>query len=74
MQPIFEISASGNLELNNVNLLSSQLISGGAILNNGTLILNNVKVIENENTPNPQTLIQNNGQMNVTGNTEIIKD
>jgi hypothetical protein len=72
--PIFNITVNGSLELNNLDLLSGQISSGGAIINDGTLILKDVDVKGNVNTPNPESLIQNNGNLQVSGDTRIIKE
>lgn len=74
LEPIFEIAPAGSLELDNVRLLPSQLSSGAAIINNGTLITNDIEVLHNENTPDPNSLILNNGTMNVRGETKLIKE
>jgi hypothetical protein len=72
--PIFIISPVGSLNLNHLTLNSGEINTGAAIINDGILILNNVIVKENQNTPNPESLILNNGTMSVTGNTRIIKE
>ena len=64
---IFEITTEGSLSLDKVNLLSGTSNEGGAIINYGTILLNNVNVISNENTPNPSSLILNHNDMKVTG-------
>jgi uncharacterized repeat protein (TIGR01451 family) len=72
--PIFNITGVGSLDLNNLSLLSGEMSTGGAIVNDGILILKDVNVIENINTPNPESLIQNNGTLQVSGETRIIKE
>ncbi len=72
--PIFNIAMNGSLDLNHLNLFSGEANSGGAIINNGSLILKNVQVKGNANTPNAEALILNNGDMKVSGDTEIIKN
>lgn len=73
-EPIFEITPIGSLEIGNVKLLSGTLSIGGAIINDGILILNDVDVIGNVNTPNPETLILNNDNLQVVGEVNIKKD
>lgn len=72
--PIFTITSNGILELNNLALRSGEASSGGAVINNGLLKLGNVDIKENVNTPDPQTLIINNGAVEVLGNSRIIKN
>jgi len=72
--PIFNIAMNGSLDLNYLNLFSGEANSGGAIINNGALILKNVQVKGNANTSNAEALILNNGDMKVSGDTEIIKN
>ena len=71
--PIFNIMGTGNLDLFRMNLLSGQTDPGGAIINNGILLLNNVNIFENGANPNPNGLIQNNGQLTIQGSTNIRK-
>jgi uncharacterized repeat protein (TIGR01451 family) len=73
-EPIFEITPIGTLEIGKVNLLSGTLSIGGAIINDGTLILNDVEVHGNINTPNPENLILNNDNLQVAGEVIIRKD
>ena len=73
-EPIFEITPIGSLEIGNVSLLSGILSIGGAVINDGTLILNDVDVIGNLNTPNPENLILNNNILQVAGEVNIKKD
>ncbi len=72
--PIFNIAASGSLELNNVNMISGESDPGGAIINNGILILKDVDINENENNPGASGLIQNNGQLIIRGNSNLKKE
>ncbi len=74
MEPIFEIAPIGSLEIGRVNLLSGTLSIGGAIINDGTLILNDVEIHGNVNAPNPESLILNNNILQVTGEVIIRKD
>jgi len=70
--PIFKIT--GSLELNHVTLISGEMDPAGALLNDGTLILNNVNIYENENTSDPTGLIQNNGQLIIRGMSNLLKE
>ena len=72
--PIFNISGTGNLDLSRMNLLSGQQDPGGAIINNGILTLDNVNIYENGAAPNPNGLIQNNGQLTIRGDSNIQKE
>ena len=72
--PIFNIGAIGSLELNHLNLFSGEDDPGGAIINNGILILKDVNVFESEVTPNPEGLILNSGQMFIQGDSNIKKE
>ncbi|MEM9548417.1 MAG: fibronectin type III domain-containing protein [Bacteroidota bacterium] len=72
--PVFQITNTGQLELDFVNIFSGTLEYGGAIVNDGVLILNNVSVFENEENTDVESLILNNGQMYIRGNSNIIKE
>lgn len=74
LQPLFVVLATGSLELNNVNLLSAEIIDGAAVFNNGVLKLNDVTIYENEDLANPNSLIFNNGTVEVKGNTQLRKE
>ena len=47
---IFNISSNGKLTLSNLNLTNAKGINGGAIYNEGTLILNNCTFVNNKAT------------------------
>jgi len=72
--PIFNITNIGSLELDHINMHSGESDPGGAIINNGILILKNVDVFENDNNPGPNGLIQNNGQLFIRGNSNLKKE
>ncbi len=72
--PIFNITNIGSLELDHIKMYSGESDPGGAIINNGVLILKNVDVFENNNNPGPNGLIQNNGQLFIRGNSNLTKE
>ncbi len=72
--PAFQITNNGQLELDYLNLISGTLSNGGAIINDGVLILKNVDVFQNEETIDVESLIQNNGQLLIRGHSNIIKE
>lgn len=72
--PAFHIQNNGQLELDYINIYSGNMDNGGAIINNGTLILKNVDIFGNEDNETPESLIQNNGLLRIDGNSSIIKE
>ena len=72
--PAFHILGNGQLELDYINIISGTLNNGGAIINDGNLILKNVDIFQNENVPDPLSLIENNGTITIDGNSSIIKE
>lgn len=71
--PIFNVLSSGDLYLDNLVLISGSDDNGGAIKNEGVLNLNNVSVFANDANVNPNSLIENNGDLQVTGSTNLKK-
>jgi len=72
--PIISIGATGSPGLNYLNLFSYDNDSGGAIINNGVLILKDVDVFEREDNSNPEGLILNSGQMIIWEDNNIRKE
>jgi uncharacterized repeat protein (TIGR01451 family) len=69
--PVFLIDAIGKLDLNRMKVIAGSQDPGGAIINNGILILKDVDILENSGAPNPTGLLLNNGQLTIQGNTNI---
>ncbi|MFT6334525.1 MAG: photosystem II stability/assembly factor-like uncharacterized protein [Saprospiraceae bacterium] len=69
--PIYDILASGEVGLHNMIIISGSASTGSAIRNNGILDIKDIQIKKNANTPNPTSLIENNGTLKVTGNTVI---
>ncbi len=72
--PAFFITNNGQLELDYLTIISGTLQNGGAIINDGELILKNVDVYQNEEVINVESLILNNGQISIQGNSNILKE
>ena len=72
--PVFQIDPLGKLDLNRLKIIAGSQDPGGAIINDGILILKNVDVFENENIPSTDGPIQNNGQLFIRGNSNIKKE
>lgn len=69
--PVFEILSSGNLTLNYLTLSAGSSNDGAAVQNQGTLILNGINVNKNANNNTPNSLINNNGTMQVTSDSSM---
>ncbi len=72
--PAFQILNNGQLELDHLTLISGTLNTGGAIINDGILILKDINVLQNEENSNAETLILNNGQVVIKGNSNLLKE
>jgi hypothetical protein len=72
--PIFNIESGSTLTIDYVNLISGDGINGRAIINNGTLILDNVNIYDYEGSPGNGSMIQNLGNIEIIGNSNILKD
>ena len=72
--PVFKIDALGKLDLNRMDILGGTQDPGGAIINDGILILKNVNIYENTGTLNPAGILLNNGQLMIQGNSNLKKD
>ncbi|MBK9256661.1 MAG: LamG domain-containing protein [Saprospiraceae bacterium] len=70
--PVFDIQSGKNVSFQNLNIIGGTGGSGRAILNHGTLALNNVKISDSYN--NPGNSIENHGVMIINGTTIIDKD
>jgi hypothetical protein len=71
--PAFHILSSGQLELDYLTIIAGTMKIGGAIVNKGTLILNNVNLHSNEEG-NTESIIENNGTIILRGNSHISKE
>ncbi|MBP6539537.1 MAG: fibronectin type III domain-containing protein [Saprospiraceae bacterium] len=71
--PIFTINPGNSLNLKYVHLLPDSGLWGRAALNQGTLTLDNVHIIESGANLGLGSTIQNQGQMTIKGNTAIIR-
>lgn len=68
--PVFDILASGTLELINIIVVAGTENVGAAVINQGTLKLNASQVKQNQaNTPS--SLIENNGTLQVINNSVV---
>lgn len=71
--PIFNVITVGTLHLDNLILISGSDADGAAITNAGIVNLNDVTVYTSDSNVNPNSLIENNGNLSITGNTNLIK-
>ena len=71
--PIFTINPGNSLNLKYVHLLPDSGLWGRAALNQGTLTLDNIHIIESGANLGLGSTIQNQGQMTIQGNTAIIR-
>ena len=69
--PIFNVFSGKNLDLKYVDLFPDAGLWGRAIVNNGTLTLSNVNIIEAISNLGSGSTIQNNGQITIKGNSHI---
>ncbi|MDF1694433.1 MAG: fibronectin type III domain-containing protein [Saprospiraceae bacterium] len=72
--PAFEIMNDAQLELDHITIISGLLNNGGAIINNGILIINNIDIFKNEDNGTAESLILNNGEFYIRGNSNILKE
>ncbi|MBL0102100.1 MAG: hypothetical protein IPP49_20385 [Saprospiraceae bacterium] len=71
--PIFEVSSCCQLYLKNINLYPDSGNTGRALINNGTLTLDDTHIFENGLHLGSGSTVQNNGTLTVIGNSGIIK-
>ncbi len=71
--PIFNITSTGSLSIDNLTLLSGSNNYGSAIVNAGSLYLHNVNVESNVSNTSPESLIQNTGTISITGTSNLNK-
>lgn len=69
--PIFNVELGNTLTIDNLRLISGTSATAGSIINNGSLILEDVDIIKNPTIPSPSSLIENTGTITVTGNSNI---
>lgn len=70
---VFEIAYGTTFELNGMTLVAGTSTTGGALINQGTLTLNNVKINKNV-AVSGATLIQNTGgQLKLVGNCSLLQ-
>lgn len=71
--PIFIVDPLKTVYVKNINLIPGNANNGRAIINNGTLTLESVTIIDNNTGSGTGSTIENNGILNVIGNNSIIK-
>jgi|GEM_PF-2812568 len=69
--PVIDITANGNLQLDNISINSGTGSTAAGIRNAGTLELINVTVKKNFDTLNPTSVLENTGTIKITGDTSI---
>lgn len=69
--PIFNVFSGKNLDLKYVDLMPDAGLWGRAIVNNGSLTLDNVNILEAIINLGSGSSIQNNGIITIKGNTQI---
>jgi photosystem II stability/assembly factor-like uncharacterized protein len=74
VNPIFQVNATKTLNLKHVNLYTQGSAANRAILNNGTIKLHQCQFYDTNANAGAGSVITNQGSMNVTGNTSIIKN
>lgn len=70
--PVFDISGSKQLSINYLNLYAGTNLNNSAILNNGTLNLENVTIFEKSNNIETGTTLTNLGNVSILGNVNIL--
>jgi len=69
--PVLDVTSSGNLQLDNITIMSGTGIIAAGIRNAGMLELINVTIKKNFDTLNPTSVLENTGTINISGDTSI---
>lgn len=72
--PIFKVAGSKTLSLMNIDIFAGTNLNNRALINDGTLFLENVIIHENISTVGTGTTFTNLGNLNIKGDVKIIVD
>ena len=71
---VFNVDSGISLEINNLKIISGTNAEGAGIINNGELTLTHVNIEKNASILISQTLLKNNGLLNILGNCNISEE